>query len=64
MCCDIVGCVGSMTMGWAMFAYVAECICIRVFPAKKIQLSEDAENALSSFDCFIMTFRGEMEIKV
>ena len=38
--------------------------CNFVPTAKKIQLSQDAYNALTSFGCYVTTFRGEMEVKV
>ena len=44
---------------------VAEChACMFVSTAKKIQLSQDSYNALTSFGCYVTTFRGEMEVKV
>ena len=39
-------------------------IIILVSSANKVQLSEDARNALTPFDCYVMTRRGEVDIKV
>ena len=38
--------------------------CNFVPTAKKIQLSQCAHNALTSFGCYVTTFRGEMDVKV
>ena len=35
-----------------------------VSSAKKIQLSKDAQFALSSFGCYVTELRGEFEVKV
>ena len=40
------------------------CSFIHVASANKVQLSEDARNALTPFDCYVMALRGEVEIKV
>ena len=37
---------------------------MNVASANKVQLSEDARNALTPFDCYVMSLRGEVDIKV
>ena len=37
---------------------------ICVLTAKRIQLSGEAQNALTPFGCYVMTLRGEVNIRV
>ena len=47
-----------------MYYYNMLCVCICVFLAQKIHISENAKEALEEIGSYHIVFRGSMEVKV
>ena len=47
-----------------MYYYNMLCVCVCVFLAQKIHISENAKEALEEIGSYHIVFRGSMEVKV
>ena len=47
-----------------MYCYNMLCVCICVFLAQKIHISENAKEAIGEIGSYHIVFRGSMEVKV